>query len=188
MPNWVSCDLIVNGNKEELLRFKHNVKSKEKAIDTNKILPYPDKFRFWKNKYRFSKTKKDEPKPMTKEEILMLKLSDDKEALDEAFQIGYNNGGYDWEHENWGCKWGICDCSCETDIKDMEKKDELFYIFNTAWSPPCPLIKALSEKYPKLLFTMKYWEGANGFRGIFKVRDGIIKTDKNYNYKGGRGG
>ena len=45
-------------------------------------------------------------------------------------------------------------------------------IRSTAWSPPFPVIVALSEKFPNLLLSLHYEEPGVGFRGDFECRGG----------------
>ena len=55
---------------------------------------------------------------------------------------------YDWNRNNWGTKWNAY---------DTEVKEELRIIrFDTAWSPPYPVIVALSRHVPN--FTHYYIE------------------------------
>ncbi len=60
--------------------------------------------------------------------------------------------------------------------------------FRTAWSPPEPVILELSKQFPKLTFTLKYWEGGAAFRGILRVKAGEVLRAASYHYAGPRGG
>ena len=49
MPNWVSCDLMINadkGKESEVDRFKKYAKGKNEDLDTDKFIPYPQ---IWKD-------------------------------------------------------------------------------------------------------------------------------------------
>lgn len=48
---------------------------------------------------------------------------------------------YDWQVENWGTKWNAYDQNCNFDAK----YGVLDIKFDTAWSPPVPIIEALRE-------------------------------------------
>ena len=50
------------------------------------------------------------------------------------------NNWYDWACENWGTKWN----SCSTMAKRLSET-EIFYQFDTAWSPPIPIWEALGN-------------------------------------------
>lgn len=96
---------------------------------------------------------------------------------------GYNSGGYNWCCVNWGTKWNFGDV--ELKVTNSSHR----YTFDTAWSPPLPIIFAMSELYPHLLFTLKYYEQGMGFSGVLRMKDGkIIKRIVDNNYAGGRGG
>ena len=70
---------------------------------------------------------------------------------------------YDWNCTNWGTKWNSFDGCMEF---DELYGDELKYTFDTAWSPPAPILMALKEKFPDLSISWFYrvekWE-ACGF-------------------------
>ena len=98
-------------------------------------------------------------------------------------QNGYNCGGYNWCCENWGTKWNFCD------VELKETKSSLHYHFQTAWSPPIPVIVKMSELYPHLVFTLKYYEQGRGFAGILTIKEKkLLKRVENNAYQGGRGG
>jgi len=97
---------------------------------------------------------------------------------------GFNSGGYEWCCENWGTKWGFCDPA----VADNIKHGELVYTFETAWSPPIPLIKELGKLFPKLVFELRYFEGGAGFNGLFVIENGKVEVDKVGEYFGYRGG
>lgn len=82
----------------------------------------------------------------------------DNVTLDELMRLGevaVNNlltygsyAWYGWCCNNWGTKWN----ACQTMIND-----NLIY-FETAWSPPMPVIEQLSRMFPNNKFTFTYAE------------------------------
>jgi hypothetical protein len=58
---------------------------------------------------------------------------------EEIEKYGKNNW-YDWSIENWGTKWNARDS-----IIDYENKE---ITFDTAWSPPIPIIEKLTQLFP----------------------------------------
>jgi hypothetical protein len=96
---------------------------------------------------------------------------------------GFNSGGYEWCCENWGTKWGLYDCALL-----YEKKSSVKYRFLSAWSPPLPVIKKMSELFPELRFTLRYYECGAGFKGVFECKGGAVKADTGGPYRGDRGG
>jgi len=95
------------------------------------------------------------------------KLLDDKD-----------DGWYFWRIQNWGTKWDI-----ENEIDSItHKENNVLISFNTAWSPPIPLIETLSKMFPAATFELKYFEGGMCFGGIATIKDGITsdeEADKN---------
>lgn len=100
-----------------------------------------------------------------------------KEAME-----NYSDIGYFWCVTKWGTKWGCCD------IELMEKPRSLIYYFNSAWSPPLPSILAMSKQFPKLNFSLRYFEGGMAFQGLFRCKGGRIIQQKHGDYRGHRGG
>ena len=159
MPNWCENELIVRGKQEKIDKLVDFMKSEDNEFDFNKIVPYPTKY---------------------KQLDLIAKVYEEEHPNDFKGRPknGYNQGGYEWCNDNWGTKWNAC---------DVILKDNKYY-FNTAWSPPEPVIKKLSEKFPDLTLTLKYWEGGCGFRGMCKFKYGEKIGYSNHRYSGHRGG
>lgn len=160
MPNWIDCDFIVKGSKNDLQKFKKFAKEGKDLLSANKFIPYPEKYR--KLDEIADKTEK-EHKPRPKD--------------------GFNSGGYEWCIENWGTKWGIV----KAELID-ESENRLIYAFATAWSAPLPVIQKMGEMFPDLIFKLKYYEGSNKFKGTFVVKRGIIIKNEVDSYNGRRGG
>lgn len=64
----------------------------------------------------------------------------------EEEKYGKENCWYEWNIKNWGTKWNAYDVS----IGDNQVH------FNTAWSTPLPIFRALAEKFPDLEIYVKY--------------------------------
>ena len=66
---------------------------------------------------------------------------------------GFNSGGYDWCVANWGTKWPASRVEVEGPVTGYDEKTlEVVFHFDTAWSPPMPVIKRAAELYPALRF------------------------------------
>jgi len=102
-------------------------------------------------------------------------------APEEAIK-DYGKVGYDWCIKNWGTKWGFYK------IELQEEDGELFYTFQTAWSPAEPVIKKMAEMFPELTFELRYFEQGMGFNGILRIEKGRIVAQKSGEYFGDRGG
>lgn len=174
MPNHCQNDLRINGNKKLIEAFFAAVKGngkngdQEKIIDENKIIPYPKKYAdldaiayAWDAKQGKNKYNNYGERP----------------------KDGYNQGGYDWCIQNWGTKWGLYDFS---EVKNF--KQSAAVSFSTAWSPPTPVVMEMSVKFPELTFTLRFYEMGAGFKGVLKVKNGIVLEENETTYHGQRGG
>jgi hypothetical protein len=80
--------------------------------------------------------------------------------------------GYNWEHSNWGVKWGASDAY----ISDQGRTGDcysVFYDFNTAWGPPITFMDKLAALYPNLMFSLSYSEEGMNFAGDVEWRGGV---------------
>jgi len=173
MPNWCECDLIITGKEKELKAFVEFAKGEEEdnnereAIMTTKFVPYPKEhadiqkeIEDW-HKANPGKTEWDGPKDW------------------------FNRGGRDWCIKNWGTKWGICHSEL---VEEDYKYEEITYAFDSAWSPPEPIILAMSKKFPELTFRMTYFEQGCQFNGIYECKAGEVLNEETGKYWGNRGG
>ena len=93
-------------------------------------------------------------------------------------QPGYTEHGYAWAIGAWGTKWGAYDFEDGTgEIVDSCYEDGrvLVYEFYSAWSPPTPVIKKLSEMFPTLLFELYSEESGVGYLGesVFQAGESV---------------
>lgn len=196
MPNWCDNDLRITGPAKELKRFKdfakETVDGQEEELSANKFIPYPEKF---KKQDELAK-KNGEKREELKKKLIKEGMSEDKARQKACTDIpdvkdGYNQGGYSWCCSNWGTKWGFCDIELVEEIYRKGKDDkcsELFYTFNTAWSPAIPVIKKMGKMFPLLTFDLRYFEQGAGFNGMYIVDKGKVIHDKSGEYFGDRGG
>jgi len=176
MPNWCECDLYVTGNKWDISVFKSHAMNGKSPLSQKNFLPYPEHFQRLDDTARYT--------------------NHIRYRLPRAFRInlpcqrdGYNNGGYWWCLKNWGTKWGICEsCLNEHWVSSRSQHAELMYEFATAWSPPKKIINAMSQKFPTLAFTLKYFERGCEFNGRYEVENGVVLDDRCADYFGNRGG
>lgn len=88
--------------------------------------------------------------------------------------IPYPNGewSHSWCSDTWGTKWDACDPYLE----DGGGQD-IMYSFNTAWSPPTPIVQEMIKEFPKLKFDMYYEEQGCDFQGVLQGEGGEITAD-----------
>lgn len=165
MPNWCDCELTVSAPAEGyIVHFRASVTEEDNVISANKIIPYPKKFA---DQDRLAKAAQDAGVPWG----------------DPRCKDGFNSGGYEWCLDNWGTKWGFCHAGIMRETKRTVK-----YRFDTAWSPPIPLILAASVQHPRCTFTLRYWERGMCFKGVYKAKAGQVIEDFQDEYHGNRGG
>ena len=148
MPNWVSNNLTVIGNKEDLDKFVGQVgrtytrkvtrleKSEEGFVTITEDAEWKGDFCLWNIH------------------------APDESILDEYHgaadgKAGPNNW-YAWNVNNWGTKWDV-DAEAE-----RHGDDHLQVRFDTAWSPPYAAIETAAKQHPNLTLHLE-WEEEQGF-------------------------
>ena len=170
MPNWCENELYIKGKKSEVEAFIEAVRGgrdDQTDFDFAKIIPYPEEYdladkarREWEETYRDVPWNQRPPAP----------------------QDGFNQGGYQWCCGSWGTKWNA------RDTRFRKTTRGCIMNFNTAWSPPTPVIMQASRLFPKLEFHLEYWECGAGFKGVLRVKGGEIIEEWTDAYRGSRGG
>lgn len=158
MPNWCENDLYISGDPvviEQLLDFMGP------NFDFNNILPYPAE---WKKRDEDSSAWFREHGWDTSRKMMLEKYGSEND--------GFNSGGYDWCVRNWGTKWR----ACEVSINDKR------VTFQTAWSPPVPVIAALHKKFPTLTLSLEFFECGVGYSGgvTFYSKEDYYDEDKEW--------
>jgi hypothetical protein len=74
---------------------------------------------------------------------------------------GYNDAGYDWEADNWSCKWGASDIDVRILKGDPGRVE---YLFRTPWCYPRKWLDKVAKLYPSLWFRIS-WKAESGSRG-----------------------
>jgi len=115
-------------------------------------------------------------KKIKEEEIDKDTMATAKIYLDNVKKYGAGDW-CDWSIENWGTKEDACDESLNDD-----NETELQYIFNTAWSPPIPVIKKASELFPNLNFEFTYEESGCDFAGEMEFERGECMRNEEGGY------
>jgi hypothetical protein len=145
MPNWCMCELKVKGKNGEIQKFLKDIHSEtdENIFDFERIIPTP------------------------KELLDNSKSPNELKMAENEKKYGARDW-YAWRKKNWGTKWNT---DCQKDA--LQLKDEMCsLVFDTAWTPPCPIIDKLSEMFPTLYFEMTYYEGGQAFAGIYTAENG----------------
>ena len=85
----------------------------------------------------------------------------------------------EWEFDKavkeWGTKWG------DVDFVFFQSEDGFIASFDTAWSPPIPVIEELRVQNPDATFDLYFAEGGCDFCGFDKVDDCFDEELSNLN-------
>jgi hypothetical protein len=151
MPNHCYNILTLTDNppktKSAIKKFLSKDEKGDEFLDFNKIIKMPPAL-------QITSSNADES---TKEGKKLKKQQDSN-----LEKYGYKDW-YDWCVDNWGTKWNSYDVSINEDSIG----------FNTAWSPPTPVIIELAEKTGKD-WTLRYSEPGCDFCGeLTAYKDGM---------------
>jgi hypothetical protein len=151
MPNWCSNHLTVTGDKAAL-----------DAFDAQYCTPH----------FSFARVT---PMP---EELLAHPSPVNDEALAAQMLAKYGaSDWYEWAQKNWGTKWDAGN-PAKGDFNVKTRTPEALDIaFDTAWSPPIPVIQKLSRLFPSPCFALHYFEPGIGFAGTFTAENGVENDD-----------
>ncbi len=156
MPNWCENTLSVSGDKKQIEKFIKFAEGNDgdddgNELSFNKFIPYPEKY---------AKQDREAHKLEEKVNAMPEAERDMFYALHGHISDGYNSGGHQWCVSNWGTKWGACHLN-----REICADNSVVYYFDTAWSPPGPVIKAMIKRFPELCFDLEFREEGTGFKG-----------------------
>ena len=135
MPNWTSNRLRIQTDSLSETEFKKIQEVKEifeSDSPFNKLIPQPD----------WSQTKnKDGELPVKR---IYKNIKGEIIGHTYEFPISGKNDDrwYSWCNEKWGTKWDACHVQITRDDEDY-----LEICFDTAWSPPTPVVEKIRELY-----------------------------------------
>jgi hypothetical protein len=176
MPNWVDNWVGVSGTEADLTAFlekakkPYATKNSKWNADTKEYEQFDamndSPFSFWnfiepedKEAY-FGDSKKPEGYESW--------TSDEKLAHDLKFS---GNGWYDWNIREWGCKWDASDVNVDEPSLDGFGNASVSITFNTPWSIPEPVFRAMVAQHPTLDFDFEC-EEEQGWGAKFTSSDG----------------
>ena len=173
MPNWCMNKVRIRADSKTLSEIKDTLRgleyfrpvncddrkiqlpleSKESLFSFHKIIPQPD----------------DCLDPEDPRRVNAKPTSDDLlESLSKKSN-GTMPDWWTWRVNNWGTKWPVGDT-----VGFEEKKGSIVYHFDTAWSPPVPIIHRLSVMFPKANILLSFYEPGCIGRGSVTFKNGII--------------
>lgn len=166
MPNWITNKLYIVGPTQDITEFKaksrdsyypaivkvDRLKTKKPAWTSNSFFPIKER----EDKHQ-SGRKRSKPVvvDLSFDRMVPVPLEVTKKPY---IKLEYNfmeDPVIPWCIKHWGCKWDAYGSKLL-----RESRRRLFYIFYTPWNPPYAWLKRVSKKYPRLHFTLHYWDSA----------------------------
>tara|TARA_R110001583_G_scaffold62471_2_gene183659 strand:- start:1862 stop:2290 length:429 start_codon:yes stop_codon:yes gene_type:complete len=142
MPNHCSNRIEISGEPRDVKRVKKFLENKDTdtCFDFNNILPMPKEL-------EGTSSPTEEPNSFKNRRLRKV--------------YGTDNW-YDWRILHWGTKWNSYDGKI-----DNEDEEYIVYTFDTAWSPPEPVIHALREKFEEVDITAFFDEPGMEIAGYY---------------------
>jgi len=88
-----------------------------------------------------------------------------------------DNEWYEWNTENWGSKWDLCDFEWVSNPNDWEE-GSVHASFWTAWSPVTPVLEKLSKQHKTVEMTYRFVDEGMGFYGTYSFKGGVLTVDE----------
>lgn len=164
MPNHVSHRIVCTGTSEDVAALKQLmvVKSEEsyspdgKSFDFNQLIPIPPILKRTRPEFTNSTLGPNGRAMLLAGDPDTLVWSGPRVEATEAEQAEIDKVGtsdwYAWSIVNWGTKWNAYHYREESDEARYE------FVFDTAWSPPEPVLDKLVEKFPNLTFNIDWFD------------------------------
>lgn len=161
MPNWVFNTVTIRGNNKTITEMKEKLNTSYETLyddifneGQQKIVQHNEPiFAFW------NIVKPDDMQAYAKQP--------NNTHLD----------WYNWNCEHWGTKWDASEPRIEEEVTN-----KIVYYFETAWAPPDPAIRLLSEQHPNSKITLEY-EEEGGWGGKINYEKGWIVSQYQYQYR-----
>ena len=190
MPNWCENTLEIYGDEDKMKEFYDFFGGRDKLQDNfcfNNIKTLPqeldgtrspsnivsqetyDKYTELEKKHNIKDSQDvvrlHKEGTITEEERDMLWQEGITQEMSDRLvsEYGYDNW-YDWQVNHWGTKWDI---NGDVGINDIDD-ETCSLVFQTAWSPPEPIVDKLREMFPDLTFYGGYIGEGWEFAGVFE--------------------
>ena len=78
---------------------------------------------------------------------------------------------YPWRNTYWETKWGAYSGDAQ------HEPCKLLAYFDTAWSPPAPVVKELAELYPEIKIEHKFLDEGYNYGGVIEYEKGAVTSE-----------
>jgi len=171
MPNHITNYVTFGGSDAKIAELLSKVKTKDSDFDFKTFAPMPDGLMGSRSpsnivsQQEYDKWVMNEKKDediFGSNRCITQQMSDDMKK-----KYGADNW-YDWAINNWGTKWNAYDIHIVDDQ----------VTFHTAWSTPFRAMVKLSEAFPDVVISVRYYDedfGANV--GEYELRNGQLEDE-----------
>ena len=150
MPNWVNNVVTITGTSNDMRAFVEHIGTKPEFAESDQT--------------DFSFHSFVTPKGVTLEEYWGVDTNG----------MGKSGGTwYEWNNTHWNTKWDACHAEVIVGPSDIVLR------FDTAWSPPSPVIEAMSAKFPALNIDV-WWEEEQGFGEEYTIQGSIVTGHRDW--------
>jgi hypothetical protein len=166
MPNHVTNKVTFLGKEAEIKILLDAIGNKEDVIDFEKIIPMPkvlhgisspprivSEKEYKKEMEGFADRKKN---PTDIDKLMGITHSITQKIADSYIKKYGACDWYAWSCEHWGTKWNAYEQSKGEMIPTNSGIVKITLEFQTAWSPPYPVIVELAKRYPNIRMELKW--------------------------------
>lgn len=184
MPSYVDNELKVTGLKKHISEFVDFVKSDFSCFDFRNIIPYPKDLLVNPEDLLVKDNLSREREVGFKMELTLFRLKHPDQSYEKCYkevrQDVLQREEKDWCIANWGTTWNAGKASQVTSVSGKL----VCYQFVTAWTEPCPVILEAGKIFPKLKFSLHFWEEPGvDIKGSYVVKNGkeMLYSMERYN-------
>lgn len=154
MPNHVRNRLVVQGPIDDVSKLKSLIINKEEGhiedfFDFNRVIERPQILSRVVSPNNFGPNGRLMLQQREHDFSALIEATPQEQAeIDKNIQKWW----YDWSIENWGTKWN------SYNFQPLDDQARYEFSFDTAWSPPSPVIEKLVSDFPHVTFDVTWFD------------------------------
>lgn len=186
MPNWCEHDITISGPKTEMARLKDLIAgavTDEGVSLLQMFLPRPMTLEHTTSPARMPHSELEIEAAGGAEAALMLAANEEYSKCEaELIAMHGASNWYDWSYQTWGVKW--------PDSSKVVHQGPRSIVMRgiCPWAPPLAGLCEISTMFPRLRFTIEWFEAGMQFAGKAVYLDGVELSMQQRPYRGWRGG
>lgn len=173
MPNWTDNRIIVSGDSEKIKKFLNDgVKNSAGNYHFGSWIPIPETYaKYDTANHPYGKGlvvgEKDCFTDIVTTEERLKEFIEATEYQKETYGV---IGWYDWNVNNYGCKWDE-DMELLERIDDNEKTECITFLTTTPWSSPIEFVRTIVQRYKFRITMYSHFEDCVNQALIFETDD-----------------